>query len=417
MPDIEESTTNPGWDQAKAQALRLALAGVAFGGGASMFKELMRRINRLQAGSAFMGAPDNTVKLTLPNTRSRYKRAADEAKASDAAAIAPAKTTPAVPVPQSSVGHFLESSPWALPMLLGGGSLGAYGGYKGMEWVMSQLRERENKQELASAQAEFERALQSSHLKRGSFDPDTLYDEFEKCADWADWIKSKVRWRGMPSLASPSVAAGGALAGGGLIWLLTHMMAKNYFGSKDPERAKIEALKKLRQLRNAQRLAPIPFEMPGEELAELEAEGATPPPFTQPPLSKDGGWLDDIKGQGMKAYQKVTGTNPNTMIRDKLQAGVQNLDSSKLVDSIVNQSQPAASTFDEGVAGGVSTGIGQHMQQNPSSTWQNFSSPVAPAIMSSLLGYQKGGMSGAMEGGAQGFQGAGGFGALMGGMK
>jgi hypothetical protein len=82
---------------------------------------------------------------------------------------------------------------WYWPLLIGGGGLGAYGGWKGVDALLDQRRKGEIDDEVADARREFEEAL-SSQYKRGSDSKlgialDELHDKMQKMSEDASFIE------------------------------------------------------------------------------------------------------------------------------------------------------------------------------------------------------------------------------------
>jgi hypothetical protein len=132
--------------------------------------------------------------------------------------------------------------PWYIPALLGGGALGAAGGYKGMDWLLDRRRKKEIDDQLADAKAEYEQALSEATGGRKlaadaslTRDLDTIFDAVEK--------------QGMEKEATFADSAGKATGIYGLYGLSSALAAAVATYSWGKKRRRKEILEKARKKR------------------------------------------------------------------------------------------------------------------------------------------------------------------------
>ncbi len=251
------------WQKAKINALKLFFGTAALSGGALAATELLRRMGQPTPGYGKKKEDElPAIDLTLlgRKRRRRVKRAASD---------------------DYEYVNALESSPLAVPLYAASAIGGTYAGYRGVKWLIDQIKKKERQKELQRAEQRFEEALMNTTQKRAMLKAamDVQYGAFVKLAErsvserlW-EWVKNKGRLTsGSPSIFSGNLLAGIGLSGAGAAWLMSHLFFSNVFG-KSKNKQLLKALRRAHANRLARSGAPIEFELPVDiEKQKEEAE-------------------------------------------------------------------------------------------------------------------------------------------------
>ena len=183
-------------------------------------------------------------------------------------------------------GSIWDKDVYTLPMALAAALGGGAAGYGGVNYLAKKYRDWRTQRELEGARAEYDELLKERYgLARST----KLAAEIDNAFNQYMGEHEK---QALTSSEMASIAGGGYLTLGGLLWALSHMAAKRKMEEADPELQRRKAIEKRLRLQRTAKPPSFTFEMPAPALSAAE-EDEEPDLPNKPGLGKASGLMSD----------------------------------------------------------------------------------------------------------------------------